>query len=338
MIEITNILPQCGKLNETYKIALNRDQLLYEEQCFISDFYSNFCDTEKFETMIINVIHELEIEKSSVILKSLQTEIDNNILLYDKNQSFWKNVDTGNICRTYTKKDQHLIEEQYKIHKEYDHNLKLANRALEAVAIRHCPEHERDELWREYNYQKSLHDRENEKLYILQKAQVELEKETLKYINNKFEKIFELNNYFLSVLNKYIHVKEETKKQSTATTINKGITYFKLELISEIYQTCNDVQFNNISELDFINNINLRSSSLSFQIKTGEIERVCYLINRLSKKCTKENKIQWLENIKKHLGINENTFKSKRTHCSADKTNPTNVDFVKKTDNLFKAS
>jgi uncharacterized protein YdcH (DUF465 family) len=71
---------------------------------------------------------------------------------------------------------------------------------------------------------------------------------TLKYIDNKFEKIFELNNYFLSVLNKYIHVKEETKKQSTATT-NTGITYFKLELISEIYHTCNDVQFNNISEL-----------------------------------------------------------------------------------------
>jgi hypothetical protein len=318
MIEITNILPQYGKLNKIYRIVLNRHELLYNEQCFISDFYSDFCDTEKSETMIINVIHELEIEKSSVILKSLQVEIENNILLYDKNQSFWKNIDTGNICRTYSKKGQHLIEEQYKIHKEHDRNLKLAISALEAFSMTQSLEQEKDQLWNEHDYQKSLYEPEQEKLFNLQKAQVELEKETLKCINNNFEKISELNNSLLSILNKYInHITNPT------AILKKGENpYFNTVFVYELWKLTNDKQFKKISESEFYNAINLLTKPIALEIKKGEIYRVCYLIRTLFKHIKNEQKSYWKSEICKHLKI-EKGF-DKRPSAVKDQANSGN--------------
>jgi hypothetical protein len=187
---------------------------------------------------------------------------------------------------------------------------------------------------------------ENERQVLLEENRLELIevlKENNKYTNNiniwfysnYYDKIYELSNSFLAILNYYLPTEEESKKQYVATKIDKGITYFKSEVVSKIYELCNDEQFTNMSELDFINNINLRSCSIQLQIKDRQIKRVIYLINKLHKICTKENKAQWLEDIQINLRINKNTFKSNRIISHENLTNRKLIEFIKNIDQIF---
>lgn len=247
------------------------------------------------------------------LLKRLHTLIKKHIDLYKSTEDDFRNLNISNISKFST-------------NWYFQHKIDLLDSEKKSITKTLYPTEQEKEILLEEN--------RIEQLEVI-KNQTDNQINVLNWFSVNYRlRVHELSTSFIATLNDYLPVKEEVKNQNTAIT-NKEITYFKLELLSKIHQTCNDEQFNDIPELDFINNINLRSSSISLQIKTGETERVIYLINKLSKMCDKENKVQWLEGIIKHLTINSKTFRSKRTHCYKDETNPVNVVFVKKIDAFF---
>jgi hypothetical protein len=326
MKEITNILPQYGKLNKIYHTVFKRNEIVYEEQYFISNFHTRFSDTQAFETMIINIIDELEFEKYSILLKSLQTEIENNILLYSKNISFWKNTDTEQICRIFAKKHNYNIEKQHELVRKYRSEYKISNDTLESIGFREHTEQELHNLREKHKHQKSLYKPEQEKLTNLFERQAQLEKEAFGYIENKFESIFELNNSFIGILNKYIN----QTSNSTAILKEHKEPYFNTGFTYQLWKTTNDKQFLKISETEFFNSINLLTKPIVLGIKKGQIVRVCYLIAELFKHMRHEEKSYWKSEICKHLNIE--TSYNKRPSIvknEAESGNSKQEDFMK---------
>lgn len=298
------------KLNEYHLNSVTLDFSTIDEQEHHFLFYKKWNELNLDELI-------LEITSTNLydgLLNRLYTLINKHINLYKSTEDSFKNLNIIQISKFAT--------DYY-----FQHKIDLLNSEKKSIT--------RDFSSREWERNMLLEENNIElKEVIKNKTAYEINVHEWFSINYRL-RVHELSTSFIAILNDYLPVKEEIKNQNTAIT-NKEIIYFKLELLSKIYQTCNDEQFYDISELDFINNINLRSSSITLQIKTGETERVIYLINQLSKICNKENKVQWLEGIKKHLTINANTFRSKRTYCYKDNTNPVNVIFVKKIDTFFK--
>lgn len=121
MRKIATILPRYRELNQTYSTILVRGTVRYDELCFISAFLQQFSDRQLFEAMLIAMTLEVNSEKCSVLLKSLDGEIKNNISLYEANKPFWGSID---------------IEHQHQITKEYSDELNLINSSLEAIGFR----------------------------------------------------------------------------------------------------------------------------------------------------------------------------------------------------------
>ncbi|TDE55375.1 hypothetical protein [Flavobacterium sp. GT3P67] len=300
MIEITNILPQYGELNKIYHTVFKRNKIAYEEQYFISNFYTRLCDTQAFETMIINIIDEFELEKYSVLLKSLQTEIENNILLYSKNKSFWKNTNTEQICQFFAKKHNYNIEKQNEIVRKYRSEYKLSNDNLESIGFREHTGQELHNLCEKHKYQKSLYEPEVEKLKDLFERQAQLEQEAFKYAENKFERVFELNNSLLAILKKYT-----IGSNNLSVTLKKNEKFFNTGFTYQLWKTTNDKQFIKISDTEFYNSINLLTKPIALSIKKGQRVRVCYIIAELFKHMEHEGKSYWKSEICKHLDIED---------------------------------
>lgn len=129
----------------------------------------------------------------------------------------------------------------------------------------------------------------------------------------------------------------EDKKDDIIITNKTANIYFNMSLISSIYEECNDIQFQNISEQDFYNAINLNPSSENpLKIKAGEKIRVCYLIHKLYEKIKGDNKAVWRKEILDQLEIKESYYKSKYKEPLSDVPSLKSEEFVENIDKIFK--
>lgn len=85
--------------------------------------------------------------------------------------------------------------------------------------------------------------------------------------------------------------------------------YFKPNLIIRIYELCNGCQFEECNVTNFLDVMNLRANGL--KIKDREKVRVCYLINQLWRRLSKEVRDEWLSKILVPLGISRKFYNSK---------------------------
>ncbi len=85
--------------------------------------------------------------------------------------------------------------------------------------------------------------------------------------------------------------------------------YFKPSLIIRIYELCNGCQFEECNVTNFLDVMNLRANGL--KIKDREKVRVCYLINQLWRRLSKEVRDEWLSKILVPLGISRKFYNSK---------------------------
>lgn len=309
MQEITTILPRYRELNQTYSTILGRG-VRFDELCFISDFYNQFSDKQAFETMIINLMLELNSEQYSVLLRSLLGEIETNISLYRKNQPFWDSVDIKSVCQNFADQYNLGIKHQHQIVQEYSDELNRINGSLESIGFRQHTKEEENGLWKKYEYQTSLYQREQKELSDLYERQKEAQREATRYSTNNFGVIVELSSSLLAILNKYIPVKEE-QPQPTTTPIAQGAIYFDMGLISAIHKECNNDQFEDTSEWDLYAILNNRPTETKLKVKSGEKIRVCYLIYRLYEHLKRADKAQWRSDILKRLDITEGYYAAK---------------------------
>lgn len=109
-----------------------------------------------------------------------------------------------------------------------------------------------------------------------------------------------------------------------------------MELISKIHKACNNIQFEQITELDLYDILNERGSNAQLILKDGETVRMCYLIHKLYEYTQSENKSNWRNYILTLLGIDEKTYKSKYKEPISEMPSRKNQEFADKINLIFK--
>lgn len=83
-VEIQIMIPQYGELNRIYSDFIISHTFSFDKQKFITDFYKQYNDTTAFEAAILELVLDKHKEQYTLILNSLRTEIEKNILIYEK--------------------------------------------------------------------------------------------------------------------------------------------------------------------------------------------------------------------------------------------------------------
>ncbi|MBA0882737.1 type 1 periplasmic-binding domain-containing protein [Flavobacterium undicola] len=327
MYKVTDLIPSYRKLNKIYEDVLYRQELIYEEQRAVFDFYERFCEIQSFESIIIELINDSQKEDRELLIGKINQEINKNNSLYKENKSFFDNIDLYEVCKEYYNRNNQNIAFQATTHKEaYERHLKTEK------ALREANEEDKKNYQSTYNHFREIWEKEKNKHYRLLDLKRELEKETYKYHTNTFGINNKLSNAFLDSLEYYFPVKE---KRSIKPINNDETTYFETELISKIYKVCNNEQFEYVTELDFIFSINLYSNSKPLKIKKDEIIRVYYLIYKLYNICDKNKRKHWLKRTLHDLEIKKGNYDSKSKYCSSD-TNKINIEYTEQINKIFK--
>lgn len=332
-ISFIDFLPQYRHLNTLYSAIIEKSDITYSEQCFITEFWQNNKDVRIFDEMVINLLLTNDKETQSSLMQSLSLEIHKNIELYTVNKGFFDSIDTYSVCVNESKVFDTETEHQEKKANALWQELIIVRGDLEGESWK-GNERETIRLTKEEERINQIYKEEHNKVELLYKRQQSQREKVFKYIKNQFPEISKLSQSFLAILESYSQVKTNNAKQVQIP--QSDIPYFDMNIISAIHKECNDIQFKNISELDLYSNLNNRPYNALLEIKAGEKLRVCYLIHKLYESLKTENKSDWRNYILQLLGIKESLYTSKYKECTSEWASPESRDFVKRIDRIFK--
>jgi hypothetical protein len=314
MMDINILLPQYGELNRIFQNTVEKKDISFDNQCFITDFQCKFSGLQEFDTMLANLVIELVPEKFSILIKKLHTEINKNLECYSQNKIFFDSINIENKVNTYANKYDYLIEVQTKIVSEIRKDYNVVNGDLDSIGYTEHTNQELEVLWKEHAYHKSILEPEVLKLKDLWKSKQELEIIAFTYMNNVFGKVYELSNSLILILDIYLQITIDEGKQ----------VYFDLELIGKLYKYCNGELFEEISEINFYLNFNLLSCQKELEYKTCNKLKICHLIKIIARESKIEDIKIWKVEFLKKLNLT-NEFH----HKSAEISNIINPDSPK---------
>lgn len=205
---LTDLLSQYRALNTLYEHIIEKSELIYENQCLITDFYNSFRDTTELDKAIFNLILAVDKEKQNTTIEYFREEINTNIELYINNKDFLEQIETKKIYQSRPDPIQVSIEKQLDRTNELWQKLKVIRGSLEAKSWR-GEQLAVDKLTQDEAFYDNLYKEEQQKLNALYNQKKEADKETSKYRDNQFEKINELGNSFLSIIDNYFPAEKE---------------------------------------------------------------------------------------------------------------------------------
>ena len=153
-------------------------------------------------------------------------------------------------------------------------------------------------------------------------------------IENFYSLIYDITVSFQEIINSYFPLEKEKEPTKTKPTITIG-TYFDMKLVSLIYNECNNIQFENLSELDLYALLNLQSTNAKLVVKSGERERVCYLIFKLYDYLKTDNKQNWRTEILKSADIKEDYYQSKYKAPVSEVPSKKSKEFAERINKIF---
>lgn len=319
MIALNELIPDYNFLNKIYNDIINKQRISFVDQQFITDFFNKFSDSVEFESTIIDSIQESKY--INVLLKSLNSEIEISIEIYQKNRAFFDEVNTKEICLENAKRYNFTFELQLKTVKEYSKDFDIANNALEGTAYQDISAKEIGILTKDYNRKKELYYIERNKLDDIYQDQIKLENFSFKYCQNKFNDIYEISNTKMNILKKYLNSNIEDNE------------YFDLILIGKIYKISNRVLFDAINQLDFYNEFNLNNTFSKLKIIKNQKNKLYYVVYKLNLTLNSDN--NWLTHFLEKMELNINTYKSKYKDIIRDDADKTLKEFVKVINDIF---
>lgn len=205
---LADYISQYRALNTLYEQILEKTELDYNDQCHITDFYNSFKDTTEFDKAIFNLILAVDKEKQNTTIEYFREEINTNIEQYINNKDFLEQIDTKKIYQSRPDPIQVNIEKQLNRTNELWQKLKVIRGSLEAKSWQ-GEQLAVDKLTHDEAFYDNLYKEEQQKLDILYNQKKEADKETFKYRDNQFEKINELGNSFLSIIDNYFPAEKE---------------------------------------------------------------------------------------------------------------------------------
>ena len=108
-----------------------------------------------------------------------------------------------------------------------------------------------------------------------------------------------------------------------------------MKLISAVYELCNGVQFEQMSEKDFYAALNLQSSATPLKILPREKGRVCYLVYLLSEQLPKSQREDWRNTMLDRLDISLPFYSSKYKEPVSDFPSEANQEFAQNLTAIF---
>lgn len=302
MTKITEILPRYTQLNALISEISDSRTIEFEQQRFVTDFHAHFNNIQSFETMLIDLTMQVDLERHKTLINSLSKEIQNNIRLITSNKNTLASLNIEKTCDKFANQYETQISNQLHITQQCWKELSEVNNSLDAIGFRQHTEQEEKRLWEKH---KTLTDKYNSEKAILNdlyEKQKVGRKTVEKYQENCFLKILSLSHKLGEIIKKYI--------SATAQSLPEG-AFFDMATSSNIYRICNNTIFENLSETDFYTAINLLAPDKILQLKQGEKTRACFLIYKMYESIKSNQKAQWRTSMLQQLGIDENYYKSK---------------------------
>lgn len=338
--KIQIMIPQYGELNRIYSDFIVSHTFSFERQKFITDFYKQYSDTKAFEAAILELVLDKQKEQYTLILNSLRTEIEKNMMLYEKYPLLDDEI-ISRVCYHFADRYNIDIEEQLEVTQRLNKPLNEAYNRYDSIGYREHTAEEEKQAEKEYKRCKAEYEKEKEELNRLYELQKQAKKEAFQYIENCCGDIYKLSFHFMEILAKYILVEkdkpDEPNKQETQQDVStERPEYFHTELLSLIHKICVGEQFEDITTQDFYANMNLYPGEKELKIKAREKVRVCYLIFLMSERLPKQDRDKWKNIILKQLDIDENYYKSKYKEPVSDFPSDSNQKFAKEMDAIFR--
>ena len=259
--EIQIMIPQYGELNRIYSDFIISHIFSFDRQKFITDFYKQYNDTKAFEAAIIELVLDKPKEQYTLVLNSLRTEIEKNILIYEKHPLFDDEI-ISRVCYNFAGRYDADIKAQLEVTQKLSKPLNEAYNRYDSIGYREHTAAEEKQAEKEYERCKAEYENEKEELDRLYELERQARKEAFQYIENRCGDIYKLSFHFMEILAKYIPVAkdkpDEPNKQETQQDVSKERPeYFNTELLSLIHKACVGEQFEDISTQDFYANMNL---------------------------------------------------------------------------------
>jgi hypothetical protein len=329
---LTDLLPKYRVLNSIYQQTVDSLKLSYENQCNITDFYNEFDDKQASEKAILNILLSADKEKSIPIITNLRTEIRKNINTYTANKELFDGINTIKVC-TGRHNPLHIeIEGQLRDTNKLWKELTQVRNSLESASWQDN-KIATQRLIREEEQLEHLYRKEQNKLQTLYQQQKESDNKAAQYLENMFGRIYELSCSFIDLLGNYFTIeKEKTPKEIRPVT--PGL-YFDMKLASSIHHECNNIQFENLTEIDFYAILNLQPTNTKLSVKTGEKTRMCYLIYKLYEYIKTDNRKEWRTTILGVAGIDEKYYNSKYKEPESEISSRKSESFAQRINRLF---
>ncbi len=339
-VEIQIMIPQYGELNRIYSDFIISHTFSFDKQKFITDFYKQYNDTKAFEAAILELVLDKQKEQYTLILNSLRTEIEKNILIYEKHPLFDDEI-ISRVCYNFADRYDADIKAQLEVTQKLSKSLNEAYNRYDSIGYRVHTAAEEKQAEKEYERCKAEYEKEKEELDRLYELERQARKESLQYIENCCGDIYKLSFHFMEILAKYIPVEkdkpdEPSKQEKQQDAPKEQSEYFNTELLSLIHKACVGEQFEDISTQDFYANMNLSSCKKELKIKAREKIRVCYLIFLMSEKLSKQYRDEWRDKILKLLDIDESYYRSKYKEPVSDFPSDSNQKFAKEMESIFR--
>ncbi|MGL4519382.1 MAG: hypothetical protein ACRCUJ_06835 [Phocaeicola sp.] len=331
MSQITDFLPQLQQLRRIYVDFIELDQVDFDDYCKVIDFYYAHRDVGQFEKMMLDMLFEKDKQTFAIVLSSLNEELQKTLDLYYDNDAMFDNIEpksvSDNIEMKYYIDIEKLIGELNQCGAEFTDVADMINRKVEA------PEDLSDEdAWDKYEVLLAQHQSITERLYAVYQKHIECNVMAKKYYINPFSDLCDLLEVFQDIVLKYLP--SEIKMEPSQPTTHKS--FFNMDIVSSIYNLCNDEQWVAISELEFYKILNNQSTLAELTVNKGETIRICYLIHLLSERLDGTDRVVWRKEILRKLGISESYYSSKYREPVSELPSAKSKQFAKELNTIFK--
>jgi hypothetical protein len=304
----------------------DRQLIEFAQQQFVADFYTQFNNIQSFETMLIDLAMQSELERCKTLTESLSFEIQNNIRLISSNKSVLENLAIEKACEKFAKQYDTQIANQIHITQEIWKEYKKADNSLDTIGFRQHTKQEEKRLCEKHETLTERYNSEKATLNDLYEKQKVARKTAEKYQENYFPKILSLSHRLNEIIQKYV--------PKTTQSMPQG-AFFDMAISSNIHRICNNTIFENISETDFYTAINLLASDKILQLKQGEKTRACFLIYKMYESIKSDKNAEWRKSMLQQLDIDENYYKSKYKEPISEVPSRKSEQFAREIKELF---
>ncbi|MDR2918574.1 MAG: hypothetical protein LBV72_04305 [Tannerella sp.] len=292
-------------LNDTCSVSVYQ----VSRQKEYRDSYEKLKSTN-IESLALRVITD---SVNETVLGRLRNLIAENIRIYETRQDDFNQFDFDKL---------YPLWERYL----FDNKRELLLKDKETIKDYHYPtEQERKLLLEENQFDLNQLDNDRNELYRT---------ESLCIRQNYYSLISDISCSFGKILDSYFPIEKEKTPKEIKPVINPGL-YFDMKRVSAIHHECNNIQFENLTEVDFYAILNLQPTNAKLSIKSGEKTRMSFLIHKLYEYLKTDNKKEWRTAILEVAGIDEKYYNSKYKEPESEISSRKSESFAQRINRIF---